>query len=326
MTRNEKVFCTECLELKNYNIQTVKVTRMLKGNEFTFFSERAFCNTCNEEIEIEELVDLENKKLYEEYKKKNNIISIEEIKLITTKYDIGKRNLSKVLGFGELTITRYIAGYIPKKEYSDKLYKVLNDSDYYYELLSNAFSNGDINQGCLEKSINVRSNDSKLMNVVNIILSTPFEVTPLLLQKILYYIQSFNLAFYGTPMFEEKMEGWIHGPVFPSIYYQFKNFTFNPINNVKSSSDELLTENEKQLISAVIDNFGCYNAKTLENITHAEMPWIRSREGLKETERSNKKIENSDVINYFSKVLKKYDILNFYQIEEYSKAMFEAIK
>ena len=40
---------------------------------------------------------------------------------ILRKYKIGKKPLSKLLGWGEVTITRYINGDIPSKLYSDEL-------------------------------------------------------------------------------------------------------------------------------------------------------------------------------------------------------------
>ena len=51
------------------------------------------------------------------------------------KYDIGKRPLSKLLGWGDLTITRYLEGFLPNKEYSDKLKLILDDVEEMLSLL-----------------------------------------------------------------------------------------------------------------------------------------------------------------------------------------------
>lgn len=42
------------------------------------------------------------------------------------RYNIGKRPLSLILDWGELTITRYLKGMAPKKEYLDTL-KLINE-------------------------------------------------------------------------------------------------------------------------------------------------------------------------------------------------------
>lgn len=55
------------------------------------------------------------------------MITVSEIKFILEKYHIEKRPLSKLLGLGEITITRYIDGQLPSKNYSDLLFNILND-------------------------------------------------------------------------------------------------------------------------------------------------------------------------------------------------------
>ena len=44
-----------------------------------------------------------------------------------------------------------------------------------------------------------------------------FDVTPLKLQKLLYYCQGYALAFTGKPLFLEPIEAWRFGPVVNNI-------------------------------------------------------------------------------------------------------------
>ena len=53
------------------------------------------------------------------FREKEGLISVSEMELILDKYDIGKRPLSLLLGWGEGTLTRYLDGDIPTKQYSD---------------------------------------------------------------------------------------------------------------------------------------------------------------------------------------------------------------
>ena len=57
------------------------------------------------------------------------------MELILKKYDIGKRPLSLLLGWGESTLTRYLDGDIPTKQYSNTLKKILNNPDDMKDLL-----------------------------------------------------------------------------------------------------------------------------------------------------------------------------------------------
>ena len=45
---------------------------------------------------------------------------MEDIERLMKLYNIGKAPLSLALGFGEVTITCYLAGQVPSKEYSDR--------------------------------------------------------------------------------------------------------------------------------------------------------------------------------------------------------------
>ena len=52
-----------------------------------------------------------------------------------SKYNIGKRPLSLLLDWGELTITRYLKGMVPKKDYLDLLKAINEDANKFYEML-----------------------------------------------------------------------------------------------------------------------------------------------------------------------------------------------
>lgn len=47
------------------------------------------------------------------------LFQLNDIENLMKIYKIGKAPLSLALGFGEVTITRYLSGQIPSKEYSD---------------------------------------------------------------------------------------------------------------------------------------------------------------------------------------------------------------
>lgn len=50
------------------------------------------------------------------------------------------------------------------------------------------------------------------------------EVSPMKLQKILYYAHGWHLALADNPLLDEQVEAWKWGPVIPSVYHQFKQF------------------------------------------------------------------------------------------------------
>jgi uncharacterized phage-associated protein len=102
-------------------------------------------------------------------------------------------------------------------------------------------------------------------------------VSNLKLQKLLYYSQAWNLAFYKEPLFEEDFEAWVHGPVVPEIFRTYRDHKWNSIPKVKASR---ITARAKQHLEEVWRVYGSLKAFDLERLTHSESPWKSARIGL----------------------------------------------
>lgn len=76
---------------------------------------RDFCIECRKETEYL----LQKKEIDEQYRAAEGLVSIDDIEKLMKIYKIGKAPLSLALGFGEVTIPRYLEGQIPSREYSD---------------------------------------------------------------------------------------------------------------------------------------------------------------------------------------------------------------
>ena len=57
----------------------------------------------------------------EAYKKLKGIINLAQLTELLEKYDVGKEAMADIAGFGKVTIKRYYEGFIPAREYSEKL-------------------------------------------------------------------------------------------------------------------------------------------------------------------------------------------------------------
>jgi len=122
-------------------------------------------------------------------------------------------------------------------------------------------------------------------------------ISNLKLQKLLYYAQGFNLALLDTPLFDNQIEKWTHGPVVPDVYHQYKSFGNNPIDCPDEFSNEAFSPETLGLLEEVWSVFGQYTASALRNISHQEIPWknadergVISHESMKEFFKS--RIEN----------------------------------
>ena len=328
-------FCEKCHEMVEHSIKDVKKHKNIKGKYIEYMGKEAYCNECESELFVSDIRDYNLSMLDKAYREKEELISISEIELILDKYDVGKRPLSLLLGWGEGTLTRYLDGDIPTKQYSDILKKILNDLNYMKELLEKNAENitklayRRINNAILKNEvtmdININSED-KIDYVVKYILSKSVDITPLALQKLLYFAQGFYTAFTGEYLFHNNCEAWIHGPVYRNVYYKYKDYGYNPIEDKKYEYGDIkLTTVEKELLDSIIRNFGCYSGKVLEKMTHSEEPWRATRKGLNDNEGSDRLIDKELIYMYFKEIKSKYSMFNTTDIRDYSANLFNKL-
>jgi len=121
------------------------------------------------------------------------------------------------------------------------------------------------------------------------------------LQKLLYYIQAWSLAINGTPIFEDKIEAWIHGPAIRNVYEEYKSFVANPITTPANPNLNVsLGKNTEDFIQRILSAYSKYDTATLEVMTHAEEPWQKARKDLEANESSSNEITHESMRTYYA--------------------------
>lgn len=100
-------------------------------------------------------------------------------------------------------------------------------------------------------------------------------ITHLKLQKLVYYAQAWALALLDRPLFEEDFQAWAHGPVVRSLFDRFNGSGWSALDGPESVPE--MDEDIRGLLEEVFRVYGEHTAKTLENLTHQEAPWINAR-------------------------------------------------
>lgn len=129
------------------------------------------------------------------------------------------------------------------------------------------------------------------------------DITPLKLQKLLYYAQAWWLANNNELLFNEKMQAWTHGPMVPSIWKEyashgwqsilpFEDFTF-PNSTIES------------FFNKVYEVYGKFEAKALEDLTHSEEPWQRTRGNLPLEAKCTSPMDEEFIRDYYAKRISK---------------------
>ena len=93
------------------------------------------------------------------------------------------------------------------------------------------------------------------------------------LQKLVYYAQGCHLALYDEPLFEDRIEAWLYGPVVPNLYREYKEYGSDPIPNPENMDFSKFNDEEKEFLDEVYDVYGQFSAWKLRNMTHEDAPW-----------------------------------------------------
>ena len=324
----------ECRKEVEYALRKTSIVKTIREKEYQFLITTAHCKECGCEVGVKGILDYNAKEIDEQYRKIEGIVTTEEIEKLGKIYSLGKGPLSIALGFGEVTITRYLAGQIPSKEYSDIIKAALSDTKVMKSLLDN--NKDKLAAAAYNKAISaieeldfLFKEPSKILMVISYIFECLGEVTPLALQKILYFIPGLFFSKYGTPLFNNDCEAWVHGPVYAEIYDMFSNFRYDPIDDPRfellKGKSVNLDEKEREVVDLVVNTFGIYGGKTLERITHKEKPWKVAREGYSENEPSNEEISKESIKEYFVSVREKYDLNTEEGIMDYIHNMLATV-
>ena len=97
-------------------------------------------------------------------------------------------------------------------------------------------------------------------------------ISPLKLQKILYFVQADFLVSTGNPCFSDEIFAYDYGPVVPSVYQKYKIYGggFIPC---RYSDSFIISTNDKTRINEMIDLCQPYSATELTAIIQQQAPW-----------------------------------------------------
>ena len=122
-----------------------------------------------------------------------------------------------------------------------------------------------------------------VLDVAQYILDKDLDKTGVLdtnkLQKLCYYAQVGSLYIEEVPLFDEPIEAWVWGPVIPALDDALSG-EFE-VDFVPGGRSENLDVIQQDIIDAVIERCGDWNAEELTYQTRQESPWIEARESLK---------------------------------------------
>lgn len=144
------------------------------------------------------------------------------------------------------------------------------------------------------------------------------KLSPMKLQKLVYYAMGWYAGYTAQPLVDEAVEAWQYGPVFPSLYQEFKRFGSGHITSKATELDMNFDDVEVpspedpsvcQFLDKIWNSYGKYTAVRLSEMTHASgSPWDitwKSAQGVR-----NKDIPFEVIQNHFAQAVAKTKVGN----------------
>lgn len=116
-------------------------------------------------------------------------------------------------------------------------------------------------------------------SVLDVAKSQGKSLTIMQLLKLVYIAHGWTLGLLDQPLVNEPVCAWQHGPVYPSVYREFRRFGSAPITDkakipLYGDASANLLPQQQAILESVVRNYGSIHAFRLSEMTHqADTPW-----------------------------------------------------
>lgn len=141
--RTETQQCLACMKTHGVQIVEVTETNIFKGQEVEYLAVYEYCEFADVFSATEEMLNENDKRMKDSYRKAVGLLQGSEIAAIRKKYGISQSDLAVLLGWGEKTITRYESHQVQDRAHDAVLRKIDADPEWFCSMLErnkNAFT------------------------------------------------------------------------------------------------------------------------------------------------------------------------------------------
>ena len=135
--QEKKMLCQSCMEEHEVKIITVNETNIFKDTQVEYPALYYYCERTEDFYCDEEMITKNDLAMKNSYRQIKGLLTTDEIIAIRNKYGITQRDLCKLLGWGEKTITRYEGHQVQDFAHDSILRKLADDPAWFLSLLEN---------------------------------------------------------------------------------------------------------------------------------------------------------------------------------------------
>ncbi|MCU5081167.1 DUF4065 domain-containing protein [Bacillus cereus] len=341
-------FCVNCLERTAVELTIVPERAEIQGETITYNAKYYLCSKCNQITPNDDLTEENLEMAYRKYREKKGMLQPEDFLYIREElYQVSLRVMAKLLGCSPATLSRYENGALQSKQH-DLQFKTLRDPRVMKTILESSIDDiPDKDRKALQerliflldivKSTDILKGLENDLHLLDISLENVWEeasiedvemffiikgqelddedddlrVSPLKLQKLMYYAQGWTFAYTGLNLYKDDFQAWVHGPVIPDLYAKYKEYGSRRIDeNFGMKIESLkLTFEQLQILHWVWNQYSKFEAKFLEDLTHMESPWRNTRGDLPNNQGCNWIIRKEDIEEFFISMYKTIKLL-----------------
>ncbi len=298
-----EAYCPKSEKKEEYIVKVDKVTRNVKDIPYTLPVKVAYCKSCNEEVFVMSIEEEVQQVFFDAYRADHDLPTIEEIIQTRKKLDLTQRDFSRLLGFGEITISRYELGSLPSATNAQTILSA-NDTynlERYFEQNKSKLSES--GQSSVMNYLNIHNNQinkgntswsiEKFHQLVALFVkktqvedSKPVYLTKL--NKLLYYtdFNAFNKL--GKSITGSKYVKLSFGPVpnnaewkydqNPYVSFEKDEENRTSITYQKDPLNTSLSEEEIQIAEAIYSHFKYFNTNEISEASHKESGWLNTED------------------------------------------------
>lgn len=153
------------------------------------------------------------------------------------------------------------------------------------------------------ETVHVETCAVSVFDVAAYILEKIGTISTIKLQKLVYYSQAWSLVWDDAPLFPERIEAWVNGPIVRELFAYHRGVF--QISSLPIGVPELLNSTQKETVDAVIGFYGKKTGQQLVEISHLEDPWKLARIGMDKDERGETEITLNSMAEYYTSISKK---------------------
>lgn len=115
------------------------------------------------------------------------------------------------------------------------------------------------------------------------------DIDEMKLHKLLYFAQRESLVRGDKPLFNADFYGWKYGPVLPEVREAWGT------GALKDMAVTPLSAEDEEIMDYIFNQYAAKNSWSLSRLSHGELSWQNSREGVAEDENSNNPMLLEDI-------------------------------